>query len=161
MDSQMQLLLDRTAISDVITKYAVAVDSRDGVALLSCFVDEIEVDADSWKADEWVQSLIKNVSGYKSTQHIISNHVMDIAGDEASCKCYVQAVHYLPTDRGDAFRVMGGVYDYQLVRTNDGWKICAYRLTLTWSRGNWYLGKLAQQSAASDGHEAGDRPNDD
>jgi len=41
-ENQLQFLLDRAAISDVLIRYATGVDTRDWPLLRSCFTDEIE-----------------------------------------------------------------------------------------------------------------------
>ena len=40
---------------------------------------------------------------------------------------------------------MGGYYTNRLVRTAEGWKLCAITLTVTWNRGNRHVLRLAQR----------------
>jgi len=39
---------------------------------------------------------------------------------------------------------MGGYYTNHFVRTKDGWRIAACKLTLTWNKGNWGIFALAR-----------------
>jgi SnoaL-like domain len=75
--------------------------------------------------------------------HMITNHVITIAGDDATCIAYVQARHFLPNDSGDSTQTMFGYYTNRFVRTSAGWKIRACKLTLTWQTGNPHIFTLA------------------
>lgn len=76
---------------------------------------------------------------------MIMNHVITIEGDEAICVAYVQARHHLPNGTGDADQTMFGYYTNRFVRTLDGWKIGACRLTVTCNSGNWGIFELARK----------------
>ena len=105
-DAKLQLLLDRAEISDVQLRYATGLDSRDWPLFRSCFTDEIETDFTSVfggeprkvGADRWTEAARRSLSGLKATQHMITNHVITVAGDDATCIAYVQARHFLPND---------------------------------------------------------------
>src|SRR6185312_14609242 len=98
-ETKLQYLLDRAEISDVQLRYATGVDMRDWASYRSCFTDEIDTDFTSamggeprrLKADQWVEYARRTISGLKATQHMITNHVITLEGDEATCVSYVQA----------------------------------------------------------------------
>jgi 3-phenylpropionate/cinnamic acid dioxygenase small subunit len=150
---KLQCLLDRAAISDVQLRYATGVDTRDWPLYRSCFTDEIETDFTSpmggeprrLKADRWVETMRRTISGLAATQHMITNHVITIEGDEATCVAYVQARHHLPNESGASDQTMFGYYTNRFVRTADGWKIRACKLTVTWNTGNWHVFELARR----------------
>ena len=152
-EKQVAYLLDRLAISDVQLRYATGVDTRDWVLYRSCFTDEIDTDFTSIfggeprrvKADRWVASARQILTGLKATQHMITNHVITITGDEATCVAYVQARHHLPNQLGESDQTMFGYYTNRFVRTPDGWKITACKLTVTWNSGNWAIFDLARK----------------
>ena len=149
--AKLQLLMDRSEISDVVIRYATGIDMRDWQAYLSCFTDEVDIDFTSWSggspvhltAKQWTKIVRRAISGFKSTQHISSNHVITVNGDEATCISYMQAQHYLPTEAGSNCFTLGGFYTNTLVRTSQGWKIKKCKLTVTWSDGNRGLFKEA------------------
>jgi 3-phenylpropionate/cinnamic acid dioxygenase small subunit len=157
MEDKLQLLLDRAAISDVQLRYATGLDMRDWATFRSCFADEIEVDFTSVfggsprkvSADRWTEAARRTVGGLAATQHMITNHVITVDRDEATCVAYVQAQHYLPNDKGDSTQTMGGYYTNRLVRTPHDWRIRACKLTLTWTTGNWHIFELARQRVNS------------
>jgi hypothetical protein len=153
---KLQMLLDRMEISNTVIRYATAVDTRDWNLYRSCFTDEIELDFPGWavgthKADEWVEMVRQMLGGFTATQHLSSNHAITLSGDEATCVSYMQGQHYLPNDTGDSALTIGGYYTNDLVRTKDGWKISACRLTVTWYAGNRYVFQLAKECLAASG----------
>ena len=150
-DYDLQSLIDRTAISEVVYRYATAVDTRDWPLYRSCFMDNVEIDFSSWNpeakaklsSDQWTQMVKEGVSGFEATQHMSSNHVHTIDGDRAVCVSYMQAEHFLQTDGGTKECTLGGYYTNELIRTGDGWKIRKCTLTVTWSRGDYGVFAMA------------------
>lgn len=133
-ETRAQTLIDESEIVDVMSRYAAGVDRRDPVVYRSCFTDELEVvmlgqDFGRLPADEWVSRAMAAVATHQATQHIITNHDVEIDGDEATCTAYVQAQHWSP----DASLLLGGTYTNRLVRGEDGWRICRLVLTQSWS----------------------------
>jgi hypothetical protein len=150
IEEQIQQLVDRAAISDVVHRYATGLDTHDWPMLRSIFTDEIDVDFSSVgarpgrvKADDWVESARILFAGFDATQHLSANHVHDIRGDEATCTSYMRAEHFVLTTEGENYYTMGGYYINRLVRTPDGWKLAAVTLTVTWNRGNRHVLRLA------------------
>ncbi len=121
---QLQLLIDRAEISDVVHRYATGLDTHDWPLLRSIFTDEIDVDMSSigmrpgrMKADDWVESARVLFAGFDATQHLSANHVHDIRGDEATCTSYMRAEHFVLNNEGENYYTMGGYYVDELVRT--------------------------------------------
>jgi len=152
-EDNMQCLLDRAAISDVQLRYATGVDMRDWPLFRSCFTDEIETESSSAvgsppqriKADEWVERVRRTLNGMEATQHMITNQVITLNGDEATCVAYVQARHHLPNETGGSDQVMYGYYTNRFVRTTEGWKIRARKLTVLWNEGNMEIFEVARR----------------
>jgi len=138
-EERLKLMIDKADISDVVIRYATGIDMRDWDLYRSCFTDEIDVETDKsmhLKADEWVAKVRRLISGFKATQHISSNHVITVNGDEATCVSYLQAQHYLPSETGSNCITFGGYYVNALVRVSNVWKIRKCRVTFTWNDGN-------------------------
>lgn len=129
-ESRVQTLIDECEIIDVLSRYAAGVDRRDAELCGSCFTDQVEVEMPGqsfgWLAvHDWVEKVMTAVAPYQATQHIITNHEVEIRGDEATCTAYVQAQHWTV----EAALLIGGTYSTRLQLGEDGWRIC--RLTLT------------------------------
>ncbi|MGW0313599.1 nuclear transport factor 2 family protein [Streptomyces flavidovirens] len=88
----------------------------------------------------WTSAL----GGYDATQHLITNHLVDIEGDTAVCTAAFQATHRLATAHGSALWTLGGTYRFGLVRTaGHGWRISSVVMTTVWADGNQHLPALA------------------
>lgn len=146
---------DRSAILETIYCYATGVDTRDWALYRSIFTDEVEVDFSSWdgspprriRADDWVAGVKPLFTGLDATQHSMTNPRVVLEGDRATAILYMQAAHFLQNQEGDPEFTIGGYYTDRLVRTPAGWKLCAVKLTVLWSRGNKHIMQLALQRA--------------
>ena len=156
-DKNLQWLIDRADITDTVHKYATGIDLHDWTTYRSIFADEVEFDFSSFegqpattmKADDWVAQVRSVLSGFDATQHVLTNHVIDIDGDRARTVVYMKAEHFLANDRGDNSIALGGYYTHELTRQPNGWKITKCKLTVTWNRGNRHLFQMAALRAAS------------
>lgn len=148
----LQLLIDRAEISDVFSRYAVGIDTRDWALWRTCFTEDVELDATSvfpglvhHGIDQLVAGTKQAVEGLDATQHIITNHTHDIQGDTAKCTSYLHAQHVYRNNFGGGHHILAGYYKYDMVRTRDGWKIKKYSLTITWGTGDGAVWSLAQE----------------
>lgn len=139
-----------------VYEYAYGIDTRDWRLYRSIFTDRIHMDFSSYNgapgaampADDWVANCKVLFTGLDATQHSMSNPLLDVDGDRARCRMYMQAEHFLQTDQGSGDFALGGYYDDALVRTADGWKIEAVTLHVLWSRGNRHIMQLAAERGA-------------
>jgi hypothetical protein len=147
---------DTTEITRRLYEYALGIDTRDWGLYRSIFCDEVAMDFSSFngepgalqKADDWVAGVSVLFNGLDATQHSMSNPMVDIDGDTARCRMYMQAEHFLQNEQGGVDFTIGGYYDDRLVRTDGGWKIAAVTLNVLWSRGNRHILALAVNSQA-------------
>ncbi len=61
-------------------------------------------------------------------QHFLTDYHIEVSGNDAVCMSYMQARHF---NEGHSTWDLAGYYTYNLVRTDDGWKIPKYTLTVT------------------------------
>lgn len=135
---------DFQAIARLRYEYALGIDTRDWVLYRSIFTDRITMDFSDYSgqpgaemsADEWVDSCKLLFMGLDSTQHVMSNPIVDVDGKSARLRMYMKAEHFLEVDGSQEGYAIGGYYDDRLVRTPWGWKISAVTLKLFWRRGN-------------------------
>lgn len=132
-------------------EYAYGIDTRDWTLYRSIFTDDIRMDFSSYSgapaatltADTWVANCRRLFDNLDATQHVMTNPLVDISGDEARLRMYMKAEHFLQTRSGNSDFALGGYYDDRLVRTTGGWRICAVTLTVFWNRGNRDIMRLA------------------
>jgi hypothetical protein len=137
-------------------EYAQGIDTRDFALLRSIFTDEITMDfqdysgqpASKMKADDWVAGCKVLFTGLDSTQHVMTNPIVDINGDEATCRMYMKAEHFLQNDQGDDDFALGGYYIDQLKKIEERWTICAVTLKIFWNRGNRHIMGMAAARGA-------------
>jgi 3-phenylpropionate/cinnamic acid dioxygenase small subunit len=145
-------LIARAEIIDVAHAYATGIDRRDWRLYRSIFAEEVDLDFSTWgaepgrmSADAWTASVRQGLSGFTATQHVLSNHVITLQDDEATCVTYMQALHYLVSEGGSDMQTLGGFYTNRLRRTPAGWKIHGCTLTVTWMVGDRGLFTLARE----------------
>ena len=97
----------------------------------SCFTDDAVVtgfsSGDVIGRDAWVAFVIKALENFAGTHHQITNQEITVTGDTAHMRSYVQATHELAGD-DEHLLILYAIYDDQLARTNDGWKITRHEL---------------------------------
>lgn len=140
---KLQALWEQAQIIDLMHRYATAVDSKDWVTLRGLFVDEIEAEMIGLQADlgipvkvtadRWIEVISRGLAQYSVTQHSMSNHRVEVAGDRAQCTTYIVARHLIPDAKGGrSIFDCGGYYANQMVRTAGGWKLRKWKLVATW-----------------------------
>ena len=156
-EAELKSIRDRLDIAEVMTRYATGIDNVDLAILRGCFDEEVEIQASSsgklhglfqragfdrgtkLKREDWVNNLGTGMrsNGVSVTQHVITNHFIELRGDEAVCTSYLRAMHFNATQfPGSPPYEVGGYYRNTLVRTRAGWKIRRWTLTCTWETGD-------------------------
>jgi 3-phenylpropionate/cinnamic acid dioxygenase small subunit len=122
---------DRQDISELLVRYATAIDRRDWPLFRTVFTDDCELDYDEigrWQGvDEVTNFMDKTHAMAGHTLHRLSNQVITVDGDEASARTYVDAVIMFGDNQAGVNA--WGFYDDGIVRTSDGWRIARRRFT--------------------------------
>lgn len=141
--NDLATVADRLAVSDVLHRYATAIDTKNFDLLNQVFDERVATDFTSFGGKkvevtrgEWIDAVRRTVGGLDATQHLTANHVHEIAGDRAHLTAYIQAMHHLNGARGEPDYVIGGTYEIDLVRRAAGWRISRYSINVTWQRGD-------------------------
>lgn len=138
MDPVLQKLSDHRAIVDVTVAYTYALDTKDWDALDEVFVpDATAFLTESLEGRDAIKARVRRaLEPMDTSQHMISNHQIVIDGDQATCRCYLQAQHVRQAAHGSPNFVVAGRYDDWLVRTPSGWRIVRRELSIMWTDGN-------------------------
>ncbi len=137
---QVQWLVDRAQISDLLFSFAQSLDTRDYRAYQHNYTEDgiLELPDPSGGTitltrDQLLEAVPRSLGRYNATHHLSANHQITVAGDSATSRSYLQAVHVsaTPFDHWDA----GGWYDCQYRRTASGWKFTRVSLTAVWLTG--------------------------
>jgi hypothetical protein len=137
LEEQVQWLVDRAQISELLVEYARAVDARDFDTLTSSFIDggTLALPFFTLSKEEIAPKSIEGLSPYVATHHLSANHAIKIDGDTASSRSYVVAVHVPDGEDLDRHGDIGGWYDCTYRRTPEGWRFVEVRLTGVWTQG--------------------------
>lgn len=134
------LAVDRQEIVDTAVRYATALDNRDWALLRTCFTDDAVAEYGALGPSAGYAAIEATCRAalmpLDASQHLISNHVVEVDGDEATLASYVQAQHVRVAAPGGPNRIVAGRYDDRLTRTAAGWRIRHRRLTVIWTEGN-------------------------
>jgi ketosteroid isomerase-like protein len=138
--AQLQWLVDRAQISDLLVEFARALDARDWEANISLYLpDGVFMVGDVLRVEgqEAMRRNIGSDSGltqYHGTWHLSSNHAIEITGDTARTRSYLLGIHRIDDDtyhHADG----GGWYDCTLRRTPEGWRFATVRIQEVWHSG--------------------------
>jgi|TARA_Y100000022_G_scaffold193756_1_gene197337 hypothetical protein len=149
-------------IAETIYLYAIGIDTKDFDLYGSIFADQVNIDFSSYEGssvpettvltrDQWVSRVRPLFTGLAATQHSMTNPVVNIDGDTASCRMYMQAHHVFEPEKEDSWFTIGGYYDDTLTRDAEspsGWKLTGVKLTVLWRKGQESIMQLAR----SEGH---------
>ena len=82
----------------------------------------------------------KSFSRFRATQHVTSDHIIDIEGDTARLRANMIAMHLWSEEESDprslqTHFVAGGVFEAVAVSTADGWRFNELKSRITWRTG--------------------------
>lgn len=124
-DSFLTSLAERVRIIELVNRFGMAIDLRDWESFRSLFANPVEFDyssigetAGTLQPDDIVSTARRDLGGFQATQHMITNHQVEVLNDAATCYAHVRAQHFLPNDLGEPTFEMGGYYTVGLVRTD-------------------------------------------
>src|SRR6478735_9811540 len=117
-------MTDRDEIVALAIRYATAIDSEQYEMLSTVFTADADLnygEVGRWTgAAEVTEFMDLAHRGAANTLHRMSNQVVDVNGDAATARTYVDALILGPDGSGvNAI----GYYDDELARTGDGWRI--------------------------------------
>ena len=122
---------DRQDISDLLVRYATAIDRREWPLLGTVFTDKCDVDygvIGTWQTADAVVEFMEQahaLAGY--TLHRLSNIAITLDGDRAVARTYINGL-IMAGDNKSGVNA-NGFYDDEIVRTAEGWRIARRRFT--------------------------------
>ena len=139
MNDALKEMQDRQEIIDLTIAYGWLLDHGPRERLDTVFTPDAVADYMGLIC-EGLPSILEKVTSalgpLDASQHIVSNQLVTIDGDTATCKCYLHAQHTVYGLEGGENMVIAGRYEDELVRTPDGWRIAFRKLISDWTEGN-------------------------
>ncbi|MDZ4268738.1 MAG: nuclear transport factor 2 family protein [Mycobacterium sp.] len=119
----MTRMTDREEIVELTVRYATAIDSLQYSLLTTVFTDDARVDygeIGQWTGGAEVAAFMEAAHvAATHTMHRMTNQAVDIDGDAATVRTYVDAL--ILFEGGGVNPI--GYYDDHAMRTDDGWRI--------------------------------------
>ena len=144
---------DQIQIIELINRFGMAIDLRDWDSFRTLFVEQVQFDyssigeiAGNFQAEDIVKTARNDLGGFQTTQHLITNHLITIEDNTATCFAHVRAIHFLPNEERDSLLEIGGYYTAELISINAKWKIKNWKFNILWSRGDLELFELAKSN---------------
>ncbi|HKV19245.1 MAG TPA: nuclear transport factor 2 family protein [Mycobacterium sp.] len=117
-------MTDRDDLVELTIRYATAIDTGQYSLLTTVFTDDAHVDygvVGQWTGGAAVAAFMEAAHVFAAhTMHRMTNQAIDVDGDTATMRTYVDALILLEDGSG-ANPV--GYYDDHAVRTRDGWRL--------------------------------------
>jgi SnoaL-like domain len=132
-------LADRLEITDLISRYGQIADEKRFDDSRSCCTEDVVAEYHFGRAqgvDVLAQYGRQALGAFERTHHLISNVLVDLAGDTATASANLLAVHIQRADDPGNHFDLGGRYRFDAVRTPRGWRISRVRLDVLWSQGH-------------------------
>jgi hypothetical protein len=135
--TERSLEADHRQIRDLALRYAQSVDRRDADALAGLFTEDGGIDGSGYETRGWeaLRKIPPMLSKrYVATFHSVQNHLIELAGDEASGEVYALS-HHLTQKADEALSdfVMVMRYRDRYVRQADGWRFAQRTISVDWT----------------------------
>jgi len=144
--TELSALLDRLAVDELVTAYAVAVDDGDWAAYRKLFTTGGRADyrsaggieGEAGRVADW---LAEQLARFAVRQHLIVNRRMRFGtlehdtGDTAHVRAdYLNPMRFAGDASGAPDVESGGRYEFGLLRTPEGWRLGEVVVTEKWRR---------------------------
>jgi hypothetical protein len=141
--ADIQRLLDKQAITEVLYRYSRGVDRCDRATLASVYwPDALDDHMVFQGSGDALLDYLSTAVLHMRTQHRLANILIEFDGaDAARCESYVVAYHNMPVDDGREDVIFGGRYLDRFERRDGEWRIAYRKLVMDFSQ---------RQSAAPD-----------
>jgi hypothetical protein len=138
MSEQVRVLFDRMEIDDLLTRYTIALDTRQWDLLSTVFTPDATIDYTSSQGikgtfPEVAAWLEKALSAFTVSQHLLGNRQIQLDGHRGTGRTYFFNPNTLTGPSGTpSMLYVGGFYLDSFLRTEDGWRITDRYEETTW-----------------------------
>ena len=137
--AQLQWLVDRAAISDLLVDFARSLDDQDWAGYAALYATDgvlaIAPTISHTGRDGLAEFVAASLGRYAGTHHVSSNHAIDVDGDTASARSYLIAAHVFDAAEPQRHADGAGWYRYQLRRDPEGWRFTHVSLQIRYLSG--------------------------
>ncbi len=140
--SEIQSLLDRAAIHDLLTRYFQGLDRSDPAQVRGCFTEDIRAHYDKRTPTRGLDEMMKSLENFNKlrdgrmriTNHFMGNlHFSLLEGDVAETEANAIAFLVEPVNGAEVVSMRSLRYLDRMRRQENGWRISDRIHTLDWS----------------------------
>lgn len=147
IEEQLQGIIERTQIADLLTRYFAAVDDKciDMHIVKATFANDAKIirpDGSEMVGPENIlDGHVKSFARFKSTHHVITNFIVDINNTMATVRSNIIANH-LWADNEDnpslnnKYFLADGVFSAKAIKVNNHWRISELKNHVVWRTGD-------------------------
>ncbi len=136
MNSELQALLDKEAIRELVQVYCRGADRQDHDLMRSLYhEDAIDDHGPFFKgsAMEFIDNLPEIQKPMEILHHNVTNHIIELDGERAEGEVYVLAFHKAATESGSVDLLTGGRYLDKYEKRNGIWKFSHRAVVADWA----------------------------
>ncbi|WP_410537965.1 nuclear transport factor 2 family protein [Streptomyces sp. KL2] len=138
---QVRMLADRSEITALLDRYVVLLDTQDENGFdetwpRRIFTEDVRLVfpiGEHHGLDGLSEFHYRAKRKFVRTHHLASNYLVDLDGDRAAFRFQMISTHVHPGEK-PLFEV-GGHYEGEAVRTDEGWRIRRWTYHVAWSTG--------------------------
>jgi 3-phenylpropionate/cinnamic acid dioxygenase small subunit len=136
--SALGSLADRLELQELVSRLAAALDEHRFDDLRALFLEDVTVRTPGGTArgpEALVAQAARNHEDYDRLQHLVSGIVVDLDGDRAAVRANLVGV-FGKSPENLPSRVLGALYRFGAVRTDDGWRFASLEVRPVWFYGD-------------------------
>ena len=134
MDDQLQELLDKQEINEILQRYSRTMDWLDEAGQASCYWPDAHVDYGffSGRADEFVPMVMVHEQKAVKRWHLVAGEIIKINGNKAEVESY--GISTGSSGNDDPSNMYGGRYLDEFEKRNGEWRISKRIYILDWKK---------------------------
>ena len=147
MEEQIKEIIEKTQISDLLTRYFAAVDDKrlDINIVKATFTSEAKIirpdDSEMIGHENILDGQAKSFARFKVTHHVITNFIVNISNDIASLRSNIIANHVWADNESNPalnnkYFLADGVFSAKAKKVDDQWRISELRNNVVWRTGD-------------------------
>lgn len=145
VDVNLQQLVDRTEITDLVYRLGVSLDEGRFDEMRSLFVEEATARTPGGTAqgrEALIAQASRNHRPDERIQHVTTNLLVELDGDRAKVRANLVVQFAPPADAGEPALApsvqftLGEVYHFEVVRTSQGWRFSRVETSPVWMSGS-------------------------
>lgn len=149
---QLRELADRNEITELASRLGLWIDEKHFDEARSIFTEDVAVQTPGGVSHGIAlvaEQARRNHAGYARTQHVITNILVTLDGDRATVQANLIATFVHRADAPEQHFALGGRYQFEAVRTPQGWRLSRMHISPVWSAGSRDGASPAQTASAA------------